>query len=571
MIKGIFSICFFIISLMPIFAEVELNKVLDQIKFKGITQFNLEEMVNKVDLEIKVGRKILLQDLKKDMNSFYLLGTFSEISAKSEFLNNKHILVFYFQENPIIKRIKFIVNHNDFHIPLNNFALKSTIGETLNFQNIEQDKVIIDEWAQKKDLFFYELEKIEFHDQCLFFYLNIAVINKVYIDGVDKHYKPYLLRDLRLNERHMITNKSLENAKQRLINTNYFKYVSPAQIKASGKKNAYNIEFQVKEKKLNRIEGGIETDEEEFVGFMQTIHHHNLMISDQIAAKIQFGKQQKQFDVRSYNLMYTQPWFLNKWPWKFSVQAWLDIKQEVLASQSTDNSARLIQDNRKGISFTSTLPLKNPFYKLQFKYKHENVLPVNADDFTAYTLNSFSNSILYNNIGLDFNPQKGRYWQISYENGGKIGFLKLNGLDFWRFEANYAQFFLFYDYIFGFNIKTNIFESNEEQDTLEVEKYILGGASSLRGYKDKSYPFVGNHRVIINTEIRKNFSEKWQGIFFIDAGKIIVGNNIIDELKSPELGTGIGIRYFSILGPVRLDFAHSKQENAIHFSLGQMF
>ncbi|WP_349431620.1 autotransporter assembly complex family protein [Methylomarinum sp. Ch1-1] len=106
-------------------------------------------------------------------------------------------------------------------------------------------------------------------------------------------------------------------------------------------------------------------------------------------------------------------------------------------------------------------------------------------------------------------------------------------------------------------------------------RFYAGGAQSIRGYEYKKLgPQNGEGDVIggemlsvVSAEYEHFISESWGVAVFFDAGNAYNANNI--SIKS---GTGLGLRWVSPIGPIRLDFAvplsDSDSSFQIHFSAG---
>ncbi len=69
-------------------------------------------------------------------------------------------------------------------------------------------------------------------------------------------------------------------------------------------------------------------------------------------------------------------------------------------------------------------------------------------------------------------------------------------------------------------------------------------------------------------EFEARLSEKWSAAVFVDTG------NAFNDWSAPELktGAGVGIRWYSIAGPIRIDFAQALDYTddpwRIHFTFG---
>ena len=93
------------------------------------------------------------------------------------------------------------------------------------------------------------------------------------------------------------------------------------------------------------------------------------------------------------------------------------------------------------------------------------------------------------------------------------------------------------------------------------DRFYMGGASSIRGYVENSIgakdssgiPLGGNILGLANLEYRSDWFWKFGWNFFVDYGNIWSETEHI-SFRNIRLTAGIGIQYFSPLGPIRLDY-----------------
>lgn len=113
------------------------------------------------------------------------------------------------------------------------------------------------------------------------------------------------------------------------------------------------------------------------------------------------------------------------------------------------------------------------------------------------------------------------------------------------------------------------------------EQYFVGGIGDLplRGYVEDR--FWGKYVFLANVELRWPLFKNVTGVAFVDAGDAWgskyqfapgepTGGFEQHKNFSPRAGIGVGIRYATPAGPVRLDFAQGDAFR-IHFSIGQVF
>lgn len=107
-------------------------------------------------------------------------------------------------------------------------------------------------------------------------------------------------------------------------------------------------------------------------------------------------------------------------------------------------------------------------------------------------------------------------------------------------------------------------------------RFFAGGDQSVRGYgyksispRDENGVAVGARNLLTGSvEYDYEFISRWRTAIFVDSG------DAFDEIgeESFKIGSGVGIRWVSPVGPIRLDFAWAVSEEdrpfRIHFSMG---
>jgi translocation and assembly module TamA len=102
-------------------------------------------------------------------------------------------------------------------------------------------------------------------------------------------------------------------------------------------------------------------------------------------------------------------------------------------------------------------------------------------------------------------------------------------------------------------------------------RFRAGGSFSVRGYDFESLSNNGigsNHILTASTELEYRFREQWSAVAFVDTG------NAFNDWGDPSLrtGWGLGVRWYTIAFPLRLDFAQALDLDGepwqIHFTIG---
>ena len=115
------------------------------------------------------------------------------------------------------------------------------------------------------------------------------------------------------------------------------------------------------------------------------------------------------------------------------------------------------------------------------------------------------------------------------------------------------------------------------------ELFLAGGGSSVRGYHYRSIGVavpggIAGGRSIFegSVEVRQKFSRSIGAVAFVDAGQVNAAQTP-DFSGTVRIGTGLGLRYDTGLGPIRLDFAVPLNRQAgdpryaIYAGIGQAF
>jgi outer membrane protein insertion porin family len=203
--------------------------------------------------------------------------------------------------------------------------------------------------------------------------------------------------------------------------------------------------------------------------------------------------------------------------------------------------------------------------------------------FTGYSKSSVTPSLSFDNTDDYYLPREGMTLSQSIEKAGLGG-----DADFIKSRTtlgiyNGFEEYLGFDAIFRY--KARYFTILDSVNVPVNEKLFMGGLGSVRGYESYSISPVDSTNTSLRLGGKQTFSNnvelslplvpkaKMRLVAFADWG--FIGENSIDEFSRG--GYGLGMEWFSPVGPIQLMFANPLNEqpgdrtSAFEFTMGQRF
>jgi outer membrane protein insertion porin family len=198
-------------------------------------------------------------------------------------------------------------------------------------------------------------------------------------------------------------------------------------------------------------------------------------------------------------------------------------------------------------------------------------------EFASATFSGPSASVVYDTRDDPFEPRGGRFMSadalFSHEVLGGDGFLK----GFFQ-AAHYQR--LRGPLVLALSGRVGLgrtFGRGEGVLLPRPDRFYAGGDYSMRGFAvDAVLPSGGNALVLGGAELRANFGRHLAAALFSDMGNVypLVGDIDLGDMRYTA---GVGLRYRSALGPLRVDWGYKldrrEGEDAyrFHFTLGHAF
>jgi len=424
---------------------------------------------------------------------------------------------------------------------------------------------------------------------------TLVHIDRINIAGNTKSRDKVVRRELRLEEGELYNATALKRSKQNLMNTGYFEEANLVTVKGSSP-DKLDLNVDVKEKPTGTFSVGAGYSSLDGVIGQGSVQQANFLgLGLKASAAVSFGSKSQ-----TYNLGLTDPYFMDT-KWTVGADVYRSERQYLDYTRRATGG-----DIKAGYSLSDTL---STFWL--YKYEEKEILDestgllqsihigsVIAPDVHSST-SSISASLTSNTTDYRMDPSSGMIDTISVEFAG------LGGSN--RFLRYVTEHTLFYPVGFGtvasLRGTLGYVQGYGGKDVPIDEKFYLGGISTLRGYSGRTVsPYVtsthtsqtglgvgspttnfvylgGDMEAVANLEytfpLLKDAGLK--GVVFFDAGNS--ANNPNATFSNILTSYGAGIRWFSPIGPLRLEYGVplsprsgiDRSSGRLEFSIGSIF
>jgi outer membrane protein insertion porin family len=373
---------------------------------------------------------------------------------------------------------------------------------------------------------------------------------EIIISGNTKTRDKVIRRQLKVYEQELYSGRRLKSSVRNLYRLDFFEDIKINTIKGSGD-DKMRLRIDVAEKRTGAFSFGAGYGNVENLFLTASVSEKNLFGRGQILAlKGQLGTK-----TTRYTLSFTEPWFLD-----IPLSAGADVYNWAYDFSTYDKDS-------VGFKLRLGYPLFD-FTRGNLTYTYDLADIHNVEEDASNTIqrdqgenikSSITGRIRYDSRDQLFNPTEGSMHNISYEFaglGGNIGFNKIIGETAWYFP-------LLWKTIGVLHAKAGYAKELEGKSLPDYEKFYMVGIDALRGFeRDDLSPrdadgneIGGNKFVQINAEIRFPLVPEAGvfGVTFFDTGDIYANDEDI-ELNNLRESAGLGVRWLSPMGPVRLEY-----------------
>ncbi len=362
----------------------------------------------------------------------------------------------------------------------------------------------------------------------------------------------------------------INDAQRRLYATGMFARVGNRLIGTEDKKDSLVLSFDVLEQPPHTFGFGIGLETPNRLLLSLDWEHLNFFDQAQVVSLSgEFSPNLYGEYILNFFLNYRVPYFL-KTRFNFNLRPFFN-------RELTKNTTRTetFSKNSWGVEAGMSRDLTKE-WRVYTLGRYKKVIQSFPDTITRGITNSLIGGVVYDTRDDPFNPRRGVYTVPVLEAAG--GIFKGNN-DFYRINYEIRCFYS----IIAVRAKLGVILPYGRTETVpNYEEFSLGGGNSLRGYKEKSIGPVlvdslhyGDFLVNTNFELRSPFYKNFGLVLFFDGGEITTTINEF-TLDHYEYSGGIGLRYNTPIGPVRIDYGRKLKNPeprgwGIYFGLFQIF
>ena len=373
---------------------------------------------------------------------------------------------------------------------------------------------------------------------------------EITISGNTKTRDKVIRRQLQVYEQELYSGRRLKRSVRNLYRLDFFEDIKVNTIKGSAD-DKMRLRINVTEKRTGAFSFGAGYGNVENLFLTGSISEKNLFGRGQVLAlKGQLGTKTTRF-----TLSFTEPWLLD-----IPLSAGADIYNWAYDFATYDKDSI-------GFKLRLGYPLFD-YTRGNLTYNYDLADIHNVEDDASNTIkrdagenikSSITARFRYDSRDNLFHPTGGSMHSLSYEFaglGGNVGFNKIIGETGWYFP-------LLWQTIGVLHAKSGYAKEIEGKTLPDYEKFYMVGIDALRGFerddlspRDKDGNEIGGNKFVqFNAEVRFPLVPQAgvYGVTFFDTGDIWSEDEDVDLANLRE-SAGLGVRWLSPMGPVRLEY-----------------
>lgn len=571
---GFLTALFILSSLSFVQAQANNQGKITAIVVQGNENISIDLIISQIASNL--GDVFSKENIEKDMKAVFDLGYFKDVRIKLESFRDGYKVVFVVVENLPIKEIS---------IEGNTVVSEEEMREVMVLQEgqifcqkiLKNDVDRISQLYKDRGYLLINIKDINFDEEGkLWIKISEGRLEKIVIEGNDKTKEKVITREINIEPGDLFNFETARKSLQNIYNLGYFEDVN-MKLEPGTEEDSIILVIKVIEKNTGKFGIGAGYNSEEGLMGFTSYEENNLFGGGQkIQAKVELGGR------TTYKLSFLEPW-LGGTPTSFGFEVYDTIKhkedkeEEVILAEYDEErlGGRLIFGRKISDSVKLGLELKSE------RVTHDLISGTLPEDTDEGLTNSLVPTFSYDTRDNVFEPTSGWYHSFSLEKAG--GFLG-GDYDFSKYNLTLRAYIStqFIEDIVDIGSIKKITDNLSkgvlalramggmaDTDLPSFAAYQVGGMNTVRGYDFGE--FSGDKSLVFNVEYRFPLAENFQAVLFADWGQAWDYEESID-FEDLKFGRGVGIRFDTPLGPIRLDYGINEEgEGKTYFSIGHTF
>lgn len=571
---GFLTALFILSSLSFVQAQANNQGKITAIVVQGNENISIDLIISQIASNL--GDVFSKENIEKDMKAVFDLGYFKDVRIKLESFRDGYKVVFVVVENLPIKEISIEGNTVVSEEEMREVMVLQE-GQIFSQKILKNDVDRISQLYKDRGYLLINIKDINFDEEGkLWIKISEGRLEKIVIEGNDKTKEKVITREINIEPGDLFNFETARKSLQNIYNLGYFEDVN-MKLEPGTEEDSIILVIKVIEKNTGKFGIGAGYNSEEGLMGFTSYEENNLFGGGQkIQAKVELGGR------TTYKLSFLEPW-LGDTPTSFGFEAYDTIKHKedkeeevILAEYDEERLGGRLIIGRK-ISDSVKLGLE---FKVE-RVTHDLISGTLPEDTDEGLTNSLVPTFSYDTRDNVFEPTSGWYHGFSLEKAG--GFLG-GDYDFTKYNLTLRAYIStqFIEDIVDIGSIKKITDNLSkgvlalramggmaDTDLPSFAAYQVGGMNTVRGYDFGE--FSGDKSLVFNVEYRFPLAENFQAVLFADWGQAWDYEESID-FEDLKFGRGVGIRFDTPLGPIRLDYGINEEGvGKTYFSIGHTF
>lgn len=528
------------------------DPIVRAIVVEGNVEVDTETILNQVQAT-KVGEPLDIDGLREDVFRIADLGYFEAIEPELYTVDEDGVrVVFNIVEFPVVREITIAVAENVVEPSRVRALLDVETGKVLNANALTESLQRLPVVSGEQLGYILQATRVELTGSDMdVLAIDVAPVRvgEIIIEGNEKTKEYVIRRELTFKPGDILEMEAIRNSLRRLGQLGYFEPIIPDFL-VTDDPLVVDIHLPVTEHKTGRAAFGAGySSRDGLVGYIEVDDTNFLGRGQQARLKWEFGGR-----VNMYDLGFTEPYLFGT-----STSAGFNLYNR----RRLERGEYTLRSTGGEVTFGRPLGQFTRGF-LSLRLDNSSGEPVAGSDYEPWSnrTRSIITSLRTDTTDYLNYPTEGFRHSLSVE---MAGYFLGGDTRFTKYQTSFSKY-----YKVGRNDQTvalRVLAGYGVGELPPQEMFRVGGSETVRGYRYGE--MRGDRMLVAQAEYRFPINETIHGAVFFDLGN--AWDNEAIDLTDLKRGFGVGIRFNTPLGVMRIDYGIGERGGEAYFSLGPTF